>query len=62
MLVDVGEDGKLTFTKGKGVIPERTEREHMELPSATHSWGPAGGSGSASTRGAGDAGLAATSD
>ena len=62
VLVDVGEDGKLTFTKGKGVIPERTEREHMELPSATHSWGPAGGSGSASTRGAGDAGLAATSD
>lgn len=34
----------------------------MELPSATHSWGSAGGSGSASTRGAGDAGLAATSD
>lgn len=62
VLVDVGEDGKLTFTKGKGVIPERTEREHMELPSATHSWGSAGGSGSASTRGAGDAGLAATSD
>ena len=62
VLVDVGEDGKLTFTKGKGAIPERTEREHMELPSATHSWGSAGGSGSASTRGAGDAGLAATSD
>lgn len=61
VLVDVGEDGKLTFTKGKGVIPERTEREHMELPSATHSWGSAGGSGSASTRGAGDAGLDATS-
>ena len=61
VLVDVGEDGKLTFTKGKGAIPERTEREHMELPSATHSWGSAGGSGSASTRGAGDAGLDATS-
>ena len=62
VLVDVGEDGKLAFTKGKGAIPERTEREHMELPQASHSWGSAGGSGAGSTRGAGDAGLAAASD
>ena len=45
VLVDVGEDGKLSFTKTKGEIPERTEREHLssrELPGA--GWGaPAGG-------------------
>ena len=44
-LVDVGEDGKLSFTKTKGEIPERTEREHLssrELPGV--GWGaPAGG-------------------
>ena len=54
VLVDVGEDGKLSFTKTKGEIPERTEREHLssyELPGA--GWGapadgpssPASGSG-----------------
>ena len=45
VLVDVGEDGKFSFTKTKGEIPERTEREHLssrELPGA--GWGaPAGG-------------------
>ena len=68
VLVDVGEDGKLAFSKGKGAIPERTEREHMSLPSAAHSWSGAGGSGSdggprgGSPRGAGGADLAAAGD
>ncbi len=39
VLVDVGEDGKLAFTKTAGAIPERTEREHMDLPSGGSSWG-----------------------
>ena len=66
VLVDVGEDGKLTFSKGKGVIPERTEREHMSLPSATHSWGSVGGSAGdsrgGSPRGVGGTDLAAAGD
>ena len=63
VLVDVGEDGKLTFSKGKGAIPERTEREHMSLPSASHSWGSVGGSAGdsrgGSPRGVGGTDLAA---
>ena len=52
--VDVGEDNKLTFSKGVGEIPKRVEREHMELPSARHSWGaPSDGSSSASGPGKG---------
>lgn len=51
VLVDIGEDGKLSFTKTKGEIPERTEREHLasrELPGA--GWGaPAGGPSSPSS-------------
>ncbi len=39
VLVDIGEDGKLAFTKTAGAIPERTEREHMDLPSGGSSWG-----------------------
>lgn len=35
VLVDTGEDGKLVFTKTAGTIPERTEREHMALPSTS---------------------------
>ena len=66
VLVDVGEDGKLTFTKGKGAIPERTEREHMSLPSASHSWGSVGGSAGdsrgGSPRGVGGTDLAAAGD
>ena len=46
VLVDVGEDGKLTFTKTAGAIPERTEREHMSLPDAGSTWGAGGASGS----------------
>ena len=45
--VDVGEDNKLTFSKGVGEIPKRVEREHMELPSARHSWGAPSDGGSA---------------
>lgn len=37
VLVDVGEDGKLSFIKTAGEIPEKTEREHMGLPSSTAS-------------------------
>ena len=61
VLVDVGEDGKLAFSKGAGEIPERTEREHLELPSARRTWGaPGGGSGSGgSSRSTGGADLAA---
>ena len=66
VLVDVGEDGKLTFSKGKGAIPERTEREHMSLPSASHSWGSVGGSAGdsrgGSPRGVGGTDLAAAGD
>ena len=66
VLVDVGEDGKLTFSKGRGAIPERTEREHMSLPSATHSWGSVGGSAGdshgGSPRGVGGTDLAAAGD
>ncbi len=42
--VDVGEDGKLAFTKTAGAIPERTEREHMELPDASSTWHAPSGS------------------
>ena len=59
VLVDVGEDGKLTFSKGAGAIPERTEREHMDLPAAMGTWSaPTGGSGRGASGGS-DAGLAA---
>ncbi len=44
VLVDVGEDGKLAFTKTAGAIPERTEREHMELPDASSTWHAPSGS------------------
>ena len=44
VLTDVGEDGSLTFTKTAGEIPEKTTREHMELPEAGATWGaPTGG-------------------
>ena len=59
VLVDVGEDGKLTFSKGAGAIPERTEREHMDLPAVMGTWSaPTGGSGRGASGGS-DAGLAA---
>ena len=61
VLVGVGDDGKLTFTKTAGQIPERTEREHLEAPRAQHTWGAAGGAGSggATPRSADGTGLAA---
>ena len=44
VLTDVGEDGNLTFTKTAGEIPEKTTREHMELPETGAAWGaPTGG-------------------
>ena len=56
VLVDVGEDGKLAFSKGAGAIPERTEREHMDLPAATGTWAaPAGGGSSRTESGSGTA-------
>ena len=54
VLVDVGEDGKLSFTKTKGEIPERTEREHLssgELPGA--GWGTPAGDPSSPASGSG---------
>ena len=51
VLVDVGEDGKLAFSKGAGAIPERTEREHMDLPAATGTWAAPAGGGSSRTEG-----------
>lgn len=57
VLVDVGEDGKLAFAKGAGAIPERTEREHMDLPAATGTWSAPAAGGSPHTEG--DSGLAA---
>ena len=61
VLVDVGEDGKLTFTKTAGQIPERTTREHMGLPSARGSWST-GGKASGSSRNTNEPGLAAAGD
>ncbi|WP_417574540.1 ATP-dependent Clp protease ATP-binding subunit [Parolsenella catena] len=57
VLVDVGEDGKLAFAKGAGAIPERTEREHMDLPAATGTWSAPAAGDSPHTEG--DSGLAA---
>ena len=57
VLVDAGEDGKLAFAKGAGAIPERTEREHMDLPAATGTWSAPAAGGSPHTEG--DSGLAA---
>ncbi len=37
--VDV-EDGRLTFSRGEGVIPAPSERVHMELPKARTHWAP----------------------
>ena len=63
VLVDRGEGDKLTFTKGVGEIPERTEREHMDLPTATGTWGVSGGGGATGgSRGAGGMDLAAAGD
>ena len=62
VLVDAGEDGKLAFTKTAGEIPERTTREHMELPSATTSWGSADGGAGNGSRGASGTDLAAAGD
>lgn len=62
--VDVDKDDKLTFTKGSGEIPERTEREHMDLPSAQHVWDATDGSstGKSTPRSTGGADLAAAVD
>ena len=61
VLVDVDAEGKLAFAKTAGQIPERSVREHLELPSARHTWSGASGS-SRTTRSAGDSGLAAAGE